>query len=263
MNKIIHFIKTRGIFIVLLITGLYCGCRALWNLSNTLLYAHEAVVLPAVVVDVRQRPFESFNEALRYGNLPWDGDISYRPILRFTMPAGIVIRAYTAPDLDNSDYSAGEQVEIITHPHDPNQAHVYKWKFLWGADCMLLGLGALIGIPAWFKLFPRKARAKSTRTPRATRPRSTAPRPATGEQAPATRTQRTQTPQEELPFTLSAEETSPAPAPKKPRAPRKRKETTSDSPSAPKAPRKKKSPSDGSSPKPKRTRKKSAEKSAQ
>lgn len=251
MGKIKQFIKRRGIFVIMLLAGLYYGAIALWGLTNTLLYYHEAVVLPATVIDVRQRPFESYSEALKYGNLPWDGDISYRPILTFVMPAGIPIRSYTSPDLDNTDYQRGEQVEVITHPHDPNQAHVKKWKFLWGADFMLLAFAALIGVPSWFVLFPRKQR--STGRKPATRPSQPKPQP----KAPAkAQPQPRRAPEPEQPtFTLEAE---PAPA-KKPRAPRKKKEVDPDAPKKPRAPRKKKEVDPNAPPKPRKPRKKKAE----
>lgn len=251
MGKIKQFIKRRGIFVIMLLAGLYYGAIALWGLTNTLLYYHEAVVLPATVIDVRQRPFESYSEALEYGNLPWDGDISYRPILTFVMPAGIPIRSYTSPDLDNTDYQRGEQVEVITHPHDPNQAHVKKWKFLWGADFMLLAFAALIGVPSWFVLFPRKQR--STGRKPATRPAQPKPQP----KAPAkAQPQPRRAPEPEQPtFTLEAE---PAPA-KKPRAPRKKKEVDPDAPKKPRAPRKKKEVDPNAPPKPRKPRKKKAE----
>ena len=243
--------KRRGIFILMLLAGLYYGALALWGLTNTLLYYHEAVVLPATVIDVRQRPFESYSEALKYGNLPWDGEISYRPIVTFVMPAGIPIRSYTSPDLDNVDYQRGEQIEIITHPHDPNQAHVKKWKFLWGADFMQLAFAALIGLPAWFILFPRKRRSAGRKV--TSRPAQSKPQP----KAPAKpQPQPRRAPEPERPaFTLEAE---PAPA-KKPRAPRKKKEVDPDAPKKPRAPRKKKEVDPNAPPKPRKPRKKKTE----
>ncbi len=186
MEKIKEYIKRRLIFVVMLMTALYFGCLAIWNLSNTLLYVHEAVTLTATVRDMRQRPFESFTEALSYGNMPWNGDIAYTPILSFTMPAGIPIRAHAARDLDNTDYKIGEQVEIITPPYDSNQAHINKWKFLWGADCMRLLLALLLGIPAWLVLFPRKKRSKAAPKAKkqASSQKSTSRQQQTAERAP-------------------------------------------------------------------------------
>lgn len=256
MHKIKQFIRKRGIFVVMLLLGLYYGCNALWNLSNTLLFAHEAVRLTATVIDVRQRPFESYTEALRHGNLPWDGDIAYRPIVSFIMPAGIPIRAYSVPDLDNRDYKRGEQVEIITHAHDPNQAHLKRWKFQWGADCMLLAFGLLLGVPSWFILFPRR------KSKPAARPRQ-APQSAQREQphrkAPEQVRPRssvrssTPSPRNEEPFALSSE---PPPPSKKPRAPRKKKADTSDPPQKTRAPRRKKEAAADSPPKPRKSNRK-------
>ncbi len=224
MGKIREFIKRRLIFVVMLVTALYFGCLAIRNLSNTLLYVHEAVTLPATVRDMRQRPFESFTEALSYGNLPWDGDIAYTPILSFTMPAGIPIHAHVARDLDNTDYKIGEQVEIITHPYDSNQAHINKWKFLWGADCMRLLLALLLGVPAWLVLFPRKRRKATTKAKRqASSQNSTSRQQQTAERAPRKK--------------QSSASTSSSSAP---RAPRKKKQQSSESPEKPRRSRRKK-----------------------
>ena len=246
MGKLLQFIKRRGILAAMLIGGLYCTGLALWNLGCTALYHHKAVILPATVCDVRQRPFESWSEALRYGNLPWDGDIAYKPILAVTMPNGIRIRALTLPDLDNQDYRMGEQVELITHPYDPNQAHVHKWKFLWGADTMLLGLGALLAVPSWFILFPRRKRKGAPAPKRAPREQQ---RPARQQQ------RRPQPAQHEEPFTLAND----TPEPRKPRAPRQKKAAYSDAPAKPRAPRKKKETDPNAPVKPRKPRKKNSD----
>ncbi len=238
MSKFKQFIKRRGIFVLMLLAGFYYGCMALWGLTNTLLYYHEAVTLPATVIDVRQRPFESYTEALHYGNLPWQGEIAYRPILTFVMPAGIRINSYAAPDWDNTDYKIGEQVELITHPHDPNQAHVNKWKFLWGADCMLLGVALVLAVPSWLVLFPHKRRKN---TPGAIKKKKKEPQQKRKD-APA--------------FTLQNDE---PPAPQQPRSPRRKKDADPDAPKKPRAPRKKKEVAPNAPAKPRKPRKKKAE----
>ncbi len=249
MGKIKQFIRRRGILVLMLLAGLYYGCLALWNLSNTLLYVHEAEVVTATVADVRQRPFESYSEALRYGNLPWNGDVAYKPILAFSMPGGFSTRAFTAPDLDNTDYTRGEQLQLIAHPLNPTNCHVYKWKFLWGADCMLLGFALAMGIPAWLVLFPRKKRKTGSIT--ATRKTPPRPQPTIHRESPR-KTSLVPQAAEDAPFVLQEE---PA-APKKTRAPRKKKETDSAPPKKPRAPRKKKEADPSAPPKPRKPRKK-------
>lgn len=243
MFKLLQFIKRRGIFILMFLSGLYFSCSALWGLTNTLLYYHEAVKLTGTVRDVRQRPFESYTEALSHGNLPWQGDVAYRPILTFIMPAGITIRAYTSPDLDTSDYRRGEQVEIITHPHDPNQAHVNKWKFLWGADCMKLSFGILLAVPSWLVLFPLKKRSSQ---------RKSTPRPRTQQPNTHSQTQARQAPKPEQ--TFFAQE--PLHAAEKPRTTQRKRGSNPDSPKKTRAPRKKKETAPEAQPK---ARKKKAE----
>lgn len=257
MHRIKHFIRKRGIFVVLLVLGLYYGCTALWNLSNTLLFTHEAATLTATVIDVRQRPFDSYTEALRHGNLPWDGDIAYRPIVSFIMPAGIPIRAYTVPELDNRDYQRGQQVEIITHAHDPNQAHLKRWKFQWGADSLLLAMSLLLGVPSWFILFPKRKNKPAARTQRA-------PLPARQEQQPRRKrpeqkkpqTSTEPSPRMEKPFTLSAEPTAPSP---KKRTPRKKNTDSAELPKKPRTPRRKKETSEDAAPTPRKSSRKKKE----
>lgn len=129
-----------------LLLGGYCAASALWELGNTALYVHRAIVLPGTVTDVRQRPFESYTEAWVYGNICAAESTAYQPYITFTLPAGITINK-AMPDLDCDDYALNQTVDIITHPHDPNQVHVYKAKFLCGWSLMKLGVGTLLILP--------------------------------------------------------------------------------------------------------------------
>ena len=61
-------------------------------------------------------------------------------------------------DADDTDYTIGQQIEVITPELDPSQAHVYKWKFIWGWECMQLGTG-LLSLLLWLVLRERKAPA--------------------------------------------------------------------------------------------------------
>lgn len=167
MNRAKQYLRRRGILWLMLAGGLYCTALSLWHLGRTAMYAHEALTLPGTVIDVRQSHFDTQLQPLRYGNLSWAGDVSYQPIVAFDMPGGIRIRQRNMPDLDNEDYQLGQAVEVITLPHDPNQSHIHKWKFLWGGDCLLLGAGLLLGLPAWLILrycpYTPKARPHTAR----------------------------------------------------------------------------------------------------
>lgn len=177
MNRIKQYIYRRGILWLMLLCGLYCMGLALWRLAQTAVFFHESITLTGLVIDVRQNHFNSQLEALAHGNMSWSGDISYQPIVAFIMPGGITIPRRDMPDLDNTDYTLGQQVEIITLPHDPNTAHIKKWKFLWGGHCLLLGFGVLSSLPSWLliRYCPYKHKIKKQR--QANRPLSTPDQP--------------------------------------------------------------------------------------
>lgn len=155
--------------IATLLLGGYCVASALWELGNTALYVHRAIVLPGTVTDVRQRPFESYTEAWAYGNICSAESTAYQPYITFTLPAGITINK-AMPDLDCDDYALNQTVDIITHPHDPNQVHVYKAKFLCGWSLMKLGVGALLILPFIILRSKRRKRKQSGAKPSASAP---------------------------------------------------------------------------------------------
>lgn len=165
MNQARHYLRRRGILWLMLAGGLYCTALALWHLSHTAIYIHQAITLPGVVADVRQSHFNTQLQPLRHGNLSWMGDVSYQPIVAFDMPGGIHIKRRNMPDLDNEDYQLGQSVEVITLPHDPNQSHINKWKFLWGGDCLLLLFGIILALPAWLFIRYYPTRPKDTPAP--------------------------------------------------------------------------------------------------
>ena len=126
-----------------LLAGMLLTCWALYQLVLTAMYVHESVVLTATVKDVVTRPFESTSEAITHGNLALGGSPSYQAIVHYTVPNGLVIDRMMT-DADDTDYSIGQQIEVITPALDPSQAHIYKWKFIWGWECMQLGLGIIL-----------------------------------------------------------------------------------------------------------------------
>lgn len=138
-----------------LVLGLLLTVFSLYKLVRTAMYVHESVVVTATVTDVLQKPFESTGEALSHGNLAMGGTTSYQAIVRYTVPNGLVIDRMMT-DADDTDYTIGQQVEVITPELDPSQAHIYKWKFIWGGACMLLGCG-IISLLLWLALKERIA----------------------------------------------------------------------------------------------------------
>lgn len=163
--------------------GAYACITALWELGNTALYVHRAVVLPGVVTDVRQRPFSDMAEAWQHGNLTFSEATAYQPFVSFTLPAGIAINK-AMPNLDSEDYTLHQNVEVITHPHDPNQAHLYKAKFLCGWSLIKLIGGILLLLPVfyrWKKRHKPQSSGKKTATQASKAPKNT-PRRSQGEE---------------------------------------------------------------------------------
>lgn len=137
-----------------LLAGILLTLGSLYQLLRTAMYVNESVVVTATVTDVRQMPFESTAQALQHGNLALGGSTSYQAIVQYTLPNGLVINRLMT-DADDTDYSVGQQVEVITPELDPSQAHVNKWKFIWGWECMQLGAGAF-ALLLWLALRERK-----------------------------------------------------------------------------------------------------------
>ncbi len=126
-----------------LIAGLLLTVYSLYQLVRTAIYVHESVRVTATVTDVVTRPFESTGEAFKHGNIALGGTPSYQAIVRYTLPSGIVIDRMMT-DADDTDYTVNQQVEVITPALDPSQAHIHKWKFIWGWECMQLGTGVIL-----------------------------------------------------------------------------------------------------------------------
>lgn len=149
---------------LLLVLGLLLTVFALYKLVRTAIYVHESIVVTATVTDVLQKPFESTAEALEHGNLAMGGSTSYSPIVRYTVPGGLVIDRMMT-DADDTDYTVGQQVEVITPALDPSRAHVNKWKFIWGWECMQLGTGVLMTLLG-FALKERTTKSQDNKRPR-------------------------------------------------------------------------------------------------
>lgn len=126
-----------------LAAGILLTCLAVYKLLRTAMYVHESVVVTATVTDVRQQPFESTLQAWQHGNMALGDSTSYQAIVRYTVPNGLVINRLMT-DADDTDYSIGQQVEVITPELDPSQAHINKWKFIWGWECAQLGGGVIL-----------------------------------------------------------------------------------------------------------------------
>lgn len=146
-----------------LVAGVLLVLGACYQLLRTAMYVNESVVVSGVVTDVRQMPFESTAQALQHGNLALGGDTSYQAIVRYALPNGLVINRLMT-DADDTDYTIGQPLEVITPELDPSQAHVNKWKFIWGWECMQLGTGA-VALLLWLVLRARRKGAAPAPAP--------------------------------------------------------------------------------------------------
>ena len=149
---------------LLLVLGLLLTAFSLYKLVRTAMYVHECVVVTATVTDVVQKPFESTGDALENGILALGGTPSYSPIVRYTVPGGLVIDRMMT-DADDTDYTVGQQVEVITPALDPSRAHINKWNFIWGWPCMQLGTGLVLTLLG-FTLKERHPKPQSQKQPR-------------------------------------------------------------------------------------------------
>lgn len=206
LKRLFHLFVGKRYHRLVLLVGLFLAAWALKGLAQHAVYVHESVCVPAVVVDVRQHPFDSTWEALRGGNRATAGDTAYQPIVRFALPGNGVPVTRLLPDADTENYQEGEQVEVRTMPLDPSTARLNNARLIWAADAELLLLGG--GLVLLGRLLRGRRRKAEPKKPPVS-------------QAPARKGE-----QQELPLGLE-----PAPAkPKRnrksvPRKPRKKKES--------------------------------------
>ncbi len=176
-NGLRHRLRYVALSLALLLLGLWLAGSSLWQLGKTAVFVHEAVVVPGIVVDVRQKPFETWSDTLGHGNLSMPGDVSYQPMVRFVLPGGI--SAFRGDlEADNRDYACGEQLEIISLPNDPSSARLDRWKFLWGASCLRLGAGALLTLIGYGLLRRLKGKRHPAPAPAAKRATKASTKPA-------------------------------------------------------------------------------------
>lgn len=132
---------------VFIFGGACAICSSLWHMGNTALFVYHAQKVPALVVDVSERPFESTLEMLENGNMPWGGNTAYHPHLLYHL-FGRPITDTSIPDLDNRDFSVGQQVTLLLHPQRPHLRHIDDPKFLWIGDLLLLVCGVIMALVA-------------------------------------------------------------------------------------------------------------------
>ncbi len=214
--------------------GLWLAGSALWQLARTAVFVHESVVVTGTVLDLRQKPFESWAETIGQGNWSMPGDISYQPIVRFTLPGDIdAIRLDL--EADNEDYRIGDTISIISPPGQPGKARINRWKFLWGASCLRLTAGALLtlmGYGLWRRLRGRRPAAPAparAQKPAARQPEPEAKAPARRRKSASAEGGSTPRRRKKSESSSSTQET----APKKPRRRSSKKKAAEQSPELP------------------------------
>lgn len=143
MKQLFHKLAGRRYHRLCLLAGYLLAAWALYQLAFTAMFVHECVVLPGVVTDVRQKPYEDSLQALIHGSGSCAGDVSYQPVVRFSLPSGLVINRLMS-DAGDKDYTIGQPIEIITPELDPSGARINEWKYIWGTETLELGVGVLL-----------------------------------------------------------------------------------------------------------------------
>lgn len=143
MKQLFHKLAGRRYHRLFLLAGYLLAAWALYQLAFTAMFVHECVVLPGVVTDVRQKPYEDSLQALVHGSGSCAGDVSYQPVVKFTLPSGLVINRLMS-DAGDKDYTIGQPIEIITPELDPSGARINEWKYIWGTETLELGVGVLL-----------------------------------------------------------------------------------------------------------------------
>lgn len=143
MKQLFHKLAGRRYHRLFLLAGFLLIAYALYHLAFTAMFVHESVVLPGVVTDVRQKPYEDSLQAIVHGCGSCAGDVSYQPVVRFTLPSGLVINRLMS-DAGDKDYTIGQPIEIITPELDPSGARINEWKYIWGTETLELGAGVLL-----------------------------------------------------------------------------------------------------------------------
>lgn len=175
MKQLFRKLAGRRYYRLFLLAGYLLAAWALYQLAFTAMFVHESVILPGVVTDVRQKPYEDTLEALVHGSGSGAGDTSYQPLVRFSLPSGLVINRLMT-DAGNTDYTIGQDISIITPELDPSGARINEWKYIWGTQTLELGVGVLlvlVGYALRGTLFRRKSSAAAAEKPQPRRKNTT------------------------------------------------------------------------------------------
>lgn len=185
MKQLFHKLAGRRYHRLFLLTGFLLAAYALYHLAFMAMFVHESVVLPGVVTDVRQKPYEDSLQALVHGSGSCAGDVSYQPLVRFSLPSGLVINRLMS-DAGDKDYTIGQPIEIITPELDPSGARINEWKYIWGTETLELGVGVLLVLLGYalrgtLRRRPsagdeRKAHSRRKNTPGSQKKKSATPR---------------------------------------------------------------------------------------
>ncbi len=166
MKQLFRKLAGRRYYRLFLLAGYLLAAWALYQLAFTAMFVHECVEVSGVVTDVRQKPYEDTLEAMVHGSGSCAGDTSYQPLVRFSLPSGLVINRLMT-DAGNTDYTIGQDISIITPKQDPSGARINEWKYIWGTQTLELGVGvllALVGYALRGTLFRRKSTGKREKT---------------------------------------------------------------------------------------------------
>lgn len=161
MKQLFHKLAGRRYHRLFLLAGYLLAAWALYQLAFTAMFVHKCVEVSGTVTDVRQKPYEDSLQALVHGSGSCAGDVSYQPVVRFSLPSGLVINRLMS-DAGDKDYTIGQPIEIITPELDPSGARINEWKYIWGTETLELGVGVLL-VLLGYALRGTLSRRKATR----------------------------------------------------------------------------------------------------
>lgn len=186
MKQLFRKLAGRRYYRLFLLAGYLLSAWALYQLAFTAMFVHECVEVPGVVTDVRQKPYEDFLEALVHGSGSAAGDMSYQPLVRFSLPSGMVINRLMT-DAGNQDYTIGQTINILTPELDPSGARINEWKYIWGTQTLDLGVGVLMVLAGYLL---RGTLIRKISSPKEEKPKPRRKNTAEGQKKPTTSSRR-------------------------------------------------------------------------
>jgi len=140
------------------------------NLARTSIFYIQSEGSHARVSDVREGTVDDFSMMLPSGELLWQGDSYYRPLVRYTHPRTQNIHVLELPDASATDYAIDAELALRVSMDDEKLVRESHGFFLWGRSLFMTSFG-LLSMLIFYILFRRhlkqgktgKGRSKTTK----------------------------------------------------------------------------------------------------